>query len=145
MGNEIIIKIDGIDVDKRKELEPGDDREYISPYARFFDRENPKMDLHSDPEYMLMFLRQQEVYVNELLKVRGHVFLNEVYDMLGIPRTKAGQVVGWIYDSDNPVGDNHIDFDIYSKRNIDFVNGFAYSALLDFNVDGIILDKIYKD
>ena len=98
-----------------------------------------------------MFLRRQQDYANEVLKSRGHLFLNEVYDMLGIPRTKAGQVVGWIYNEDNPNGDNYVDFGIYDLSNLSdsqkerkmaFVNGQEYSILLDFNVDGPIYDLI---
>ena len=62
--------------------------------------------------------------------------------MLGMARSKAGQVVGWIYDEKNPMGDNYVDFGIYdlhddAKRR--FVNGYERSILLDFNVDGNIL------
>ena len=92
-----------------------------------------------------MFLKDQQRYANDLLKSKGHLFLNEVYDMLGIPRTKAGQVVGWIYDEKHPVGDNFVDFgiyDIYNERARDFVNGYERTILLDFNVDGNILDMI---
>ena len=113
----------------------------ISPYARFFDEASPAWE--KDPEYNLMFLRAQQQYADDLLHARGHLFLNEVYDMLGIPRSKAGQVVGWVYDENNPVGDNHVDFGIYDiRREVvrDFVNGYERSILLDFNVDGNIWD-----
>ena len=68
-----------------------------------------------------------------------------MYDLLGIQRTSAGQVVGWIYDESNPIGDNYVDFGIYdlhdeAKRN--FVNGYERTILLDFNVDGDILNMI---
>ena len=115
----------------------------ISDYARFYDDGN--IGWSKDPETNLMFLRRQQDWANELLKAKGHLFLNEVYDMLGIPRTKAGQVVGWIYDEKNPVGDNFVDFgiyDIHKPRNRDFVNGIERTILLDFNVDGNILDLI---
>jgi hypothetical protein len=90
-----------------------------------------------------MFLRAQQQYANDKLRANGHLFLNEVYDMLGIPRTKAGQVVGWVYDAENPIGDNYVDFGIYdihreTVRN--FVNGYERTILLDFNVDGNIWD-----
>ena len=65
--------------------------------------------------------------------------------MLGIPRTRAGQIVGWVYDEDNPLGDNYVDFGIYDinrEKTIDFVNGYERVILLDFNVDGNILDRI---
>ena len=88
---------------------------------------------------------QQQNYANEKLTAQGYLFLNDVYDMFGIPRTKAGQIVGWIYDEKHPEGDNYVDFGIYdmnreSCRN--FVNGYERTILLDFNVDGPILDLI---
>ena len=70
------------------------------------------------------------------------MFLNEVYDLLGIQRSKAGNIVGWIYDEKNPVGDNFVDFGIYDinrPKNRDFVNGYERTIILDFNVDGDIL------
>ena len=111
-----------------------------SDYARFFDEYCAGWT--KDAEYNLMFLRQQQNYANELLKSRGHLFLNEVYDMLGIDRTKAGNIVGWIYDEEHPIGDNFVDFGIYvldNEKARDFVNGRERSILLDFNVDGDIL------
>lgn len=114
-----------------------------SDYARFFDESCDAWE--KDPEYNLMTLRAQQQYANDLLQAKGHLFLNEVYDMLGIPRTKAGQIVGWIYDENNPVGDNYVDFGIYDvnrEKNRDFVNGYERSILLDFNVDGTILDLL---
>ena len=109
----------------------------ISDYSRIFDECNPSWS--KSPEHNLVFLKQQQNYANDLLKSRGHLFLNEVYDMLGFPRTQAGQIVGWVYDDVNPVGDNFVDFGIYnldSERARAFVNGYERSILLDFNVDG---------
>ena len=132
---------------KKKVYEIAEDKKPgkgISEYAKFFDEWNT--DEHSkDPEYNLMFLRKQQDYANEVLKHQGYLFLNEVYDMLGIPRTQAGQVVGWIYDENNPTGDNYVDFGIYDlhdQQKRDFVNGLERNILLDFNVDGVIYDKI---
>ena len=85
--------------------------------------------------------------MNDKLRANGHVFLNEVYKELGFDDTKAGQVVGWIYDPENPNGDNYIDFGIYdvyncskseAERKTAFVNGYERSIILDFNVDGNI-------
>lgn len=110
-----------------------------SDYARFFCEGCAGWT--KDPEMNLVFLKQQQNWANELLKTRGHLFLNEVYDMLGIERSKAGQVVGWVYDETNPDCDNYVDFgiyDIYNERKRAFVNGWERSILLDFNVDGNI-------
>lgn len=109
-----------------------------SQYAKFFDE---LCQPHKrDPELNKIFLQSQQSYFNDLLQVRGHVFLNEVYRALDIPETKAGQVVGWMLGK----GDNYVDFGIFDNianpQVRDFVNGREYSILLDFNVDGVILD-----
>lgn len=98
-----------------------------------------------DPESNKVFLIHQQNYANERLQKKGHLFLNEVYDMLGCPRTKAGQMVGWIYDEKNPHGDNFVDFGIFDvnrEANRNFVNGYERTILLDFNVDGNILNDM---
>ena len=115
----------------------------ISEYARFFDECSEYWK--KDSEYNLMFLRKQQNYANDKLISQGYLFLNDVYDMLGIERTKAGQIVGWVYDKDNPLGDNYVSFGIYDinrQANRQFVNGVERSILLDFNVDGNILDRL---
>lgn len=111
-----------------------------SDYARFFDCGSIKWTKNADAN--LFTLKQLERYANECLEARGHLFLNEVYDMLDIPRTRAGSVVGWILADGNQ---NHVSFGIYdindeAKRR--FVNGLEENILLDFNVDGMIYDKI---
>lgn len=116
-----------------------------SDYARFFD--NGCDNWQKDAEHNLWYLKQQQNWANQKLKANGYLFLNDVYDMLGIPRSKAGQIVGWIYDDKNPShkGDNFVDFGIYNitrEANRDFVNGFESTILLDFNVDGPIYDRI---
>jgi Family of unknown function (DUF6353) len=113
-----------------------------SIYARFFDSYSTSWS--KEPEYNLIFLKCQQNYANDLLKSRGHVFLNEVYDMLGIPRSKAGAVVGWLL-SPNGETDNFVNFGVFDGRDgpaRDFVNGLEGAILLDFNVDGVIYDKI---
>lgn len=114
-----------------------------SEYAKFYD--DACNNWQKDPEHNLWFLKQQQNWANDKLKSQGYLFLNDVYDMLGIPRTKAGQIVGWIYDEKNPHGDNFVDFGIYDytkEVNRDFVNGYERTILLDFNVDGPIYDLI---
>lgn len=112
-----------------------------SMYARFFDEYSENWQ--RNPEYNAIFLRAQQNYYNDRLKVHGHVFLNEVYDALGIPRSQAGAIVGWVLSED---GDNFVDFGIFDNiandHVRDFVNGREAAILLDFNVDGVIFDKI---
>lgn len=111
-----------------------------SPYARFFDEFSTQWT--RNPEYNLMFLNAQQNYANDKLHAQGHLFLNEVYEMLGLPHTQAGSVVGWVM---NKGGDNCVDFGIYDLRSQikrAFVNGYEPNILLDFNVDGVIYDLI---
>ena len=98
---------------------------------------NPYWEANND--YNLMFLRAQEKYANDLLRSKRRVFLNDIRKAIGLPETKAGQMVGWVYDPENPDIDNCIDFGIdwdhiyrYSEDGIDS------PILLDFNVDGNI-------
>lgn len=115
-----------------------------SIYARFFDPAAPSWS--RDPEVNLLFLKCQQNYANDLLRSRGHVFLNEVYDMCGLPRSKAGAVVGWLL-SPNGDTDNFVNFGVFDGREQvarDFVNGREGAILLDFNVDGVIYDKIER-
>lgn len=117
------------------------DPNYYSQYARFFDDGCAGWD--DDPQHNLFFLKQQQNFANDLLKAQGYLFLNDVYGMLGIPKCPVGQVVGWIYDEKEPIGDNFVDFGIfnlYDENARRFVNGREKVILLDFNVDGNILD-----
>lgn len=112
-----------------------------SDYARFYD--DGCTGWTKDADLNLSFLKAQQQYANDKLIANGHLFLNEVYDALGIPRSKAGQVVGWVYDPSNSETDNYVDFGLYDaskEKTRDFVNGYERTILLDFNVDGPILD-----
>lgn len=112
-------------------------------YARFFDQLSPNWS--KEAEYNALFLNCQQNWANDLLNARGHVFLNEVYGFLGIPHSEAGAIVGWIRGSDGD-RDGYIDFGVFgagaNDKVRDFVNGREGSILLDFNVDGVIFDKI---
>jgi hypothetical protein len=113
-----------------------------SIYARFFDEYSTSWD--KDPEVNRFFLESQQNWANNLLNSRGHVFLNEVYDMVGVARSTPGSIVGWILTDDDST-DNFIDFGIFkgeTQAMRAFVNGSEGAILLDFNVDGIIYDKI---
>lgn len=113
-----------------------------SPYARTFNQWCPSWK--RDAYYNRMFVESQQAWANEKLRVRGHMLLNDVYDALGMERSQAGTIVGWLYDKDgNTEGDNYIDFGIFMQEdNFEFINGSEFDVHLDFNVDGIINDKI---
>lgn len=144
MKLNVTIEIDGTEVKDVKVNvidEPEENLKHdYSIYARFFDEACPIWS--KEPEYNLMFLKQAEALATERLKTQGYLFLNEVYDMLGLERSKAGQLVGWIYDTDNPIGDNYVSFGLYNTGNEDFINKRKNSVLLDFNVDGNIFERM---
>lgn len=127
--------------DGKKEIEKTYDPNATSVYAKYFDELSTQWQ--KIPEYNLLFIKAQQNYMNDLLRSRGHVFLNEVYDALGLERSQAGQAVGWVLSED---GDNFVDFGIFDIRNHKGLNPSSSRPdgvfFLDFNVDGVILDKI---
>lgn len=111
-----------------------------SVYARLFDASSSSWS--SEPTYNFERLRCSQNHANDLLRMRGHLFLNEVYDLLGLERSKAGAVVGWVWG--NPDGDNYVDFGCFSDNDsfYDWVKRHDNSILVDFNVDGVIFDQL---
>ena len=103
----------------------------LSKYAVIFD--DGCSGWTKDRYTNLMFVKCRESYCNDLLKSRGIVFLNDVYKMLGFEITQAGQVVGWHYSEENPIGDNKVIFDMQGSDN---------SIAIDFNVDGNVINYL---
>lgn len=110
-----------------------------SDYARFFGPGNPYYE--NDSTYNMLTLRSQQQYANDLLRAKGFLTLNTVYEMLGFEETKAGMVVGWKYDPDNPVGDNYVDFGIFELHKEE-AGKYEQGIMLDFNVDGTIYNLV---
>ena len=126
------------------EVATGNNGQY-SPHAIVFDQANPNWK--KDAEYNKMFLLAAQSYLTDRLRRQGYLFLNDVFDYIGQPRTKAGQVVGWVYDENAPVGDNFVDFGIFDVSRPaarDFINGYERCIILDFNIDGPILELLPK-
>lgn len=124
----------GVERDKKTKATTRVSPTPFSPYARLFEESN--LNWRNNAEYNLMFIKAQLNAFNYKLQSRGHVFLNEVYDGLGMPRTVEGQVVGWVLDGE---GDNYIDFGLreaFSSAQLE------KNFWLDFNVDGVVYDKI---
>lgn len=128
-------------VKKRKKTSFGDGGGSI--YSKIFDEYNENWDVH--PEYNVLFLRGAQNWLNDQLRTKGHLFLNDVYRQLGYEDTPAGSQVGWLYEGD---GDNFVDFGIFTDQHMnqmhDFLIGREGGIMLDFNVDGPIWDKIGK-
>ena len=110
-------------------------------YAKFFDESNPNWE--KNPEHNRRWLHHKEDFANFLLNQHGYLFLNDVYDLLEIPKTQAGQIMGWkkykdaeearFHGAANKVLFGILDGDTQASR--DFVNGTERSILLKFNVD----------
>lgn len=114
-----------------------------SIYARLFDETN--QNWKKEHHYNQFFLSAQQQYCNDKLRAQGHLFLNEVYDMLGLDRSKEGAIVGWIWNDCDGSENNYVDFGIFvgnREMGMRFARGYERSIWLDFNVDGIIYDKI---
>ena len=141
----------------KEDIVVGCDEKELSGYARYFNESN--INWTDDPQFNMMFLRQNQNWANDKLISQGYLYLNDVYDALGFPKTKAGQVVGWVYDpKNNERGDNYVDFGIYdlnvrgyrdemandtiAVERQDFTNGYRNSILLYFNVDGNIWETM---
>lgn len=110
----------------------------VSPYGVIFDSSNHNWS--ADEDLAMLHLKCQQQYANDILQTRGHIFLNEVYKMLGFPHTPAGAVTGWVKGH----GDDFVDFNIYDGMfEGEDSNGRTVTKwALDFNVDGVMWDKI---
>lgn len=109
-----------------------------SPYGVIFDETNHNWS--ADEDLSVLHLKCQQQYANDILQTRGHIFLNEVYKMLGFPHTPAGAITGWVKGN----GDNFVDFNIHDGlfEGEDANGRLVTKWALDFNVDGIMYDKI---
>jgi hypothetical protein len=113
-----------------------------SRYARWYDSDSSP-NWSPDPDVNMLILRSVQMWANDKLRARGHLFLNEVFSELGLKHTRDGGLVGWRWHKGS--GDDYVDLGIWDKsENIDefFSNGREGGILLDFNVDGPILDLI---
>ena len=106
----------------------------LSKYAVVFDKRS--YGWTTDLKVCLMFLKHPEAHCNELLQARGWLFLRDVYEKLGLPVTRDSCLVGWIYEEGNKLGDNYVRFDIRDHSED------KESYVIDFNVDGNIIDRI---
>ena len=112
-----------------------------SQYAKLFSRDTSSEWL-PNPEYNVLTLKAKQSHLNDRLRVRGHLFLNDVYEALGLEHTKEGQLVGWVY---GVTGDNFVDLGIFhndAPQIHDFMYGNEGAVWIDPNVDGVIIDLI---
>lgn len=114
----------------------------LSPYARIIAEESSTC-WDPNEDYTSQNLAAVQLWANRRLERKGHLFLNEVFDQLGLSRTREGAVVGWLKNGD---GDNYVsfgDFDasIYRVPSDDYTRVDS-NFIVDFNVDGVIWDRI---
>lgn len=109
----------------------------MSGYARIFDAGNPGWE--NDPGMNQAYLKAQQAFCQKKLETQGYLFLNDVYKLLGYREDIASRNVGWIYDPENPVGDNYVDFGFEASN--EFMRGYEANVILDFNVDGPIMNR----
>lgn len=107
-----------------------------SDYAVYFDSKSRNYE--TNPDYNRMFLKAQQAFANDKLQTRGHLFLNEVLDDLDLPRTPAGQIVGWTKDGP----DGYVNFRIVDVERETEDSRHEPALLLDFNVEGNIWEKM---
>lgn len=124
-----------------KEFEKKHTTAGLSPYSRFFDEQSSCWK--NDPLLNKNWVIGMQNWANNLLKTRGHVFLNEVYEALGFPHTPTGALVGWVLTDDGST-DNVIDFGLYNDPDgyRKFIDEREKNILLDFNVHGPIYNLI---
>lgn len=115
---------------------------YLDATCRWMDESN-KVFWDSNPTILMAALRAQESYWRTIIRTRtdGTVFLNEVLNSLGFDKCQEGARLGWQLDGKHQ---GQIDFGLYSELNSTraFVNGENPRVLLQFNVDGVIWDKL---
>lgn len=141
---ETVVQEDGTEATVKKTVEVSEGGPCGSPYAVIYD--DGCKGWTKDPELNKFFLFEVQAHANDVLKSRGYLFLNELYEMLGVPKTKAGHVVGWIYDEKFPNGDNYVDLgltDIHNERKRAFMNGYERNIIIDPNVDGNIYKLVF--
>ena len=124
--------------------------QHTSPYTCIFDETVDTWQPDNMMNRNYLFLMEQSA--NKRLRIQGHLFLNDVLASLGTHggvtlKTPEGQIVGWIYDPNDPTRQSHVDFGVTNYVEGDealnsFINGGERSVMLRFNCDGPIIDKI---
>ena len=114
----------------------------LSPYARIIAEESSTC-WDPNEDYTSQNIAAVQLWANRRLERKGHLFLNEIFDQLGLSRTREGAVVGWLKNGE---GDGYVsfgDFDasIYRVLSDDYTRVDS-NFIVDFNVDGVIWDKI---
>jgi len=134
--SKMIINIDRTDTVENKPNETIVINNDPFDYVGVFD--NSSSSWERNHEYNEMMLKYVERKADDILRARGYIFLNEIYDMLGMKRTKIGQISGWVYNENK-----HVELGFGSQVNVRFINGDSDTFVVEPNVDGVILHRVY--
>lgn len=133
---ETVVNEDGTESTVTKTVEVADPNHVLGPYSFCFD-ELSTLWVRDAERNKFALLRQQD-YANELLSAKTVMCLNDVLDMVGLPKCRYGQTVGWVYDKNKIKQIDFGIFNIHNEANRNFVNGVEKSVWLNFNVEGDI-------
>lgn len=116
-------------------------RRYV-PY-RLFDKFNPYWDNY-DRKKNAIFVGLVLGELNDLLRERGYILLDEALSRLGfeVPEGSEGEYEGWVYEPDPKYGDGYITFGVWDEgfaAGMDWLNGKVDVIKLRFNVDRVPL------
>lgn len=138
----------------KKEIVDGEEKEVVETkkgdkiseqFIRVFDKNTAGSIFSLDPEENKNFLLLWQSHCNDMYNSKGYLLLNDVYDVLGFKKTKQGQIYGWVKDEDNIKNNVTIDFGIFDRKNIQFINGDDPEVVLTFNVTHNVLHSQYFD
>lgn len=135
---------DGIEIAHMETLTDVSDMKSHSPYAMVFDETNNYWS--DDPLQRAAMFENIQVILKHSFERNGFMFLNEAYKCLGGKQTAAGNVVGWVFGSNDKMRDNEIKLDIqeFKVPSIKHRGGYETRYIIDFNVDGPILNDFEK-
>lgn len=112
-------------------------------YAKWFKKDTSAEWVNS-AEMNKVTVEMAELEANQRLEIKGMLTVNDVHDILrmldeyGQPlRTKAGQIMGWVYD---PEKAHQIEFGLENPINEDASNGKSTDWLITLNPEGPVYE-----
>ena len=121
---------------------------YSEIYQGIFDDYSEHWQRYWTPQQVLHYLKRKQQEMNDRLRIQKHLFVNEVYDALGMPRTPEGAVTGWIVTNANK--DTYVSLGIDEMPDDELRSILAIDRNEDIRVkirlnpDGLIYDMIGK-
>ena len=115
-----------------------------SPFTLIFDERNPNY-CKGDPRTSVENIISTDAFLTEKLQRQGFVFWNEIRSSYGYKPVPLGQTFGNIYDPKDPNRCCNVDSGIRKDNPEvrDFLAGRTKQLVLNFRIDGDILDDFY--